>query len=296
MGEGAWRTGESSLAPASTPPVEAVPPAGSPAETSSSGTPGALVIDLRFSDPRTYEVSLSDEPIESATPTPEDRLRDGLAVMAHEVRGPLLAARAAIERAMLDRDLGVDGSLLLGKACREIDRVSRHVNRLLRWGARLQDVSIRPADLVGLVDEAVESCVFETGQDRVRVVRGARPVVDADPDHLRMAIANLVRNALQYSPSDTDVDVSIEIEAELAIITVTDRGPGILDEERHAIFDPFVRGTAGLRTVGGGIGLFFARSVIDALGGSVRCESNGSGTSFHVWLPVSCQEVSSSAS
>jgi len=252
----------------------------------------ARVIDLRH-DALIGEIDRIGrlEPHPSAQ---EDRLRDGISIMAHEVRGPLLATRVAIERALqeLDRPGGVGG--LLERAWREIDGIARHVDRLLAWGAGLRDLATEPADLCRVIDQAVESCVLELGQDRVRISRRAFPVVDADADHLRAALANLVRNAMQYSPVLTDINVSIEVIDQAAVVTVEDRGPGVPADEQRSIFDPFVRGSAGGR--GRGIGLFFTRSVVEALGGSIWCESKGTGASFLMWLPLSTGEVASSAS
>src|SRR5439155_7492444 len=103
--------------------------------------------------------------------------------------------------------------------------------------------------------------------DRVSVRTADRPVVAGDPDLLRGAIGNLVRNALSYSSEDRSVVVTVSRRNGTAVVSVTDRGPGIPEEERTTIFDPFVRGSAGRGMSGGGLGLFIARRVAAAHGG-----------------------------
>jgi signal transduction histidine kinase len=102
---------------------------------------------------------------------------------------------------------------------------------------------------------------------------------------LRGAVANLIRNALAYSPSDGVVRVSVSSTDHWAIIDVQDEGPGIPEEMQASIFDPFARGPASESTGGSGLGLFIARRVVEAHDGSLSLVG-GPPTTFRIQLPA----------
>src|SRR5437867_13139191 len=153
--------------------------------------------------------------------------------MAHEVRGPLVAAKAAVERALYEEGRPGGVAHLLGRAWRELDALARHVDRLLAWGAGLGCLRTQPTDLGEVTRTAVESCVLETGQERVDFSSLTHAIVDADVDHLRGAVANLIRNALLYSPADARVDVTIESIDGSAVLSVSDDGTGVPPHARQ---------------------------------------------------------------
>jgi two-component system, OmpR family, sensor kinase len=148
-------------------------------------------------------------------------------------------------------------------------------------------LEMRSYDLLKLAREAADSCAGETGTDRVVVTGDLGIAVMADPDHLRGAVANVIRNALLYSPPNTEVTVGVEAENGKALMKVRDRGPGVPAGERDSIFDPFMRGSAAhLARSGSGLGLFIARRVLEAHGGAVWLTSKGSGAVFTLAVPL----------
>jgi signal transduction histidine kinase len=220
------------------------------------------------------------------------RLDLGLALTAHELRGPLLGARVALEHLMhSDADPSEDLGLIR-QTERELSQLSKRVESLLRWsngGPQLRKVR---SDLARLVREVVEACTLEYGQHRIEL-RAPDPVpARIDPGHLRGALENVVRNALIYSPASEPVDVRVySTKARRPTVTVRDRGPGILPSEAPNLFEPFARGTAvrghgNGRVEGAGLGLFVAKRVIDAHGGDVsfRASSDGCGTVCRIRL------------
>ncbi len=216
-----------------------------------------------------------------------ERLDLGIALTAHEVRGPLVGALAIIERLLMERGHDEEDQALLTRSREQLEQLSRLVDAMLRWAVAGRPLELRPTDLGTLVREAVESCAGETGSDRVSVSAVQSIEVAADPDHLRGAIANVVRNALIYSPPDTDVSVVVRTEEGSARVTVRDHGPGIPAGERDSIFDPFMRGAAAhLARSGNGLGLFIARRVLEAHGGAIWLTSNGTGATFTLQLPL----------
>ena len=115
--------------------------------------------------------------------------------------------------------------------------------------------------------------------DRVLLEAPDQLFVRADPQQLRSAIANVVRNALMYSPADSKVRVRVESENRSARVVVRDRGAGIPPEERETVFDPFSRGRAGgYSRSGSGLGLFIARRVLEAHGGSISLRPSKAGS------------------
>jgi signal transduction histidine kinase len=216
-----------------------------------------------------------------------ERMDLGLAWTAHEVRAPLLGAMAAMECLLEEAVPEVSGRDLLSRSREELGQLAGIVEALLRWSVGEGPLHSRPTDLVALVREAVNSCDFEEGSARIRVSAPEELVVSGDSDQLRSAVANLIRNALAYSPPQSDVRVSVERSNGTAQLSVSDRGPGVPVEERDTIFDPFARGHVGQTSRNGrGLGLFIAKRVVEAHGGQIWLEGPNSGATFRVQLPV----------
>lgn len=209
----------------------------------------------------------------------------GIAWTAHEVRSPLLAVKAALEH--LSRSNGsIAGGELLLRSGQELEDLAGMVDAILRWAVGATPLRRRPVDLARLVRRAVESCRLESGNGRLQMETAAPVLVRGDPKQLRSAISNVLRNALAYSPPESSVDVGIARTDGLVLVSVRDEGPGILAEEREAIFDPLARGRSGRgRSNGRGLGLFIARRVIEAHGGRIWAESNGKGSVFRIQVP-----------
>jgi two-component system OmpR family sensor kinase len=216
-----------------------------------------------------------------------EQLDLGIAWTAHELRGPLLGVRAALEL-LLRSDTGSDPDrAMLRRSQRELEQLAGLAEGLLRWAAGGGPLNRRDADLVTVVHEAVESCRLETGQDRVRILGPERAISRIDPMHLRGAVANVVRNALTYSPPDTEVVVTVDAGEESVTVSVSDEGPGIPPPERESIFDPLVRGANARATRGGkGLGLFIARRVVEAHDGTIWVDSGEEGAIFSIRLPA----------
>lgn len=216
-----------------------------------------------------------------------ERLDLGIALTAHEVRGPLVGALAIIERLIMEGRQDPDGQVLLARSRDQLEQLSRLVDSLLRWAVAGRPLDLGPTNLESLVREAIELCARETGTDRVSLTADPDILVMADADHLRGGVANVLRNALIYSPPETDVTVTLGRDGALARVEVRDRGPGIPAGERDSIFDPFMRGAAAhLARTGNGLGLFIARRVLEAHGGGVWLASGRSGATFTLEIPL----------
>lgn len=222
----------------------------------------------------------------------------GIAWTAHELRGPLLGVKAVLEL-LLQREAGrLRDEALVRRSLRELEQLAGTTEGILGWATGARPLQRHPVDVVRLVEEVVDACRLETGQDDIVVHAPPEAVVRADADHLRVAIANLVRNAIAYSAPGARVDVRVidgEDRGHLRI-SVRDRGPGISDRERDVIFAPFRRGSASNGRGGSGLGLFIARQVVEAHDGRIWVDSSGEGATFHVLLPTERRERRRTAS
>jgi two-component system, OmpR family, sensor kinase len=115
------------------------------------------------------------------------------------------------------------------------------------------------------------------------------PRIRGDRERLRQVLANLIDNAVKYSPAGDEVDVNVQPEDGVVRVTVADRGPGIPLDQQGFIFEKFGRAEVrgGGSKPGTGLGLFIARSIAEAHGGTVDVRSRpGEGAIFILTLPV----------
>jgi signal transduction histidine kinase len=220
-----------------------------------------------------------------------EQLDRSLALTAHELRAPVLVAQAAIDQYLRSAspagsaDGNGSGSELLRRSSQELGELSGDVQALLEWGVGHQVPQRRSVDIVKIVREAVVRGTLPADRYRVRLAAPPKLLVRGDRRGLRLAVANLVRNAVAYSPPGTPVDVVVEDGGEVAYVQVQDQGPGVPEEERPWIFDPFARGRAGAARSGNGLGLFLARRLVEGHEGRIWVDSNERGAKFTIELP-----------
>jgi signal transduction histidine kinase len=152
-------------------------------------------------------------------------------------------------------------------------------------------------DLRQLVEEAVEVYRTLSSAYQILVTAPEQPVcVFADAGRLGQVLHALLSNAIEGSPGGGAVSVDLVAEEREAILTVTDHGVGIAEEDIRKIFEPFRRAPAWQgRTRGISIALFVARRIVDAHGGELEAESVvGQGTTLRLRLPLARQPSESS--
>jgi signal transduction histidine kinase len=216
---------------------------------------------------------------------PEDRLEAALAWTTHELRGPVLAARAALDRVLAGDSLAPGDRGLLVRSRDVLTDLSGQIDTVLRWSAGARRLRRRRVDLGTLVRRVADRSIAPAEEQRVSVLVEAGVAVRADAPLLRAAVADVLRNALDYSPAGSPVHVRVQRRGDRVRITVRDRGPGVPAQERESVFEPFVRGREASARAGTGLGLFIARRVVRAHGGEIWLESNGDGTTVVVELP-----------
>jgi signal transduction histidine kinase len=121
----------------------------------------------------------------------------------------------------------------------------------------------------------------------------ALPAVRADRNKLKQIIFNLLSNAIKFAPADTEITLQAQLTefGDEVRISVSDRGPGIPAEDQDKIFEPFVRSARDAQIEGTGLGLALVRRLVELHHGRIWVESAGTGSTFHVTLPVAGFEV-----
>jgi signal transduction histidine kinase len=137
------------------------------------------------------------------------------------------------------------------------------------------------------VHDSVATADLGTDEVTVRAdVREPLPRVRGDAERLRQVLMNLIDNAIKYSPAGDAIDVRAYMEDSHVLVDVTDRGPGIAREDQRLIFEKFGRVTTGNAFPGTGLGLFIARSIVEAHGGTLDVSSTPKkGATFRLVLP-----------
>jgi two-component system sensor histidine kinase KdpD len=232
---------------------------------------------------------LEAEALEAEALRRSDALKTALLrAVSHDLRSPLTAILASADALASPRlALGDDDRLALAETIRgEAARLDRVVEQLLDL-SRLEAGAAEPHRELWHVDELVSQSLTGLGveAERVRVeIAPNTPPVEVDAAQVERVLANLIDNALNYSPSGSGVLVRAEPGATELRLHVVDRGPGLPDEERDALFQPFRRGNAARR--GSGLGLSIARGFAEANGGRVWAQDDPAGGHLVLSLPL----------
>jgi signal transduction histidine kinase len=218
---------------------------------------------------------------------------DFVSLVSHELRSPMAAViGAATTLQERWRTLAAEQrEAFLALITDETTRLSVLVGDVLdtsRIEAGTFSYVIGDVDLARLAADAVATATM--GQNAVRVrasVSGPLPLVRGDRERLRQVLTNLIDNAVKYSAEGDEVEVSARREDQLVCISVSDHGPGIPPDQQELIFEKFGRAQVpGSSKPGTGLGLFIARSIVEAHGGTLEVRSQpGSGSTFTLSLP-----------
>ena len=219
---------------------------------------------------------------------------DFVSLVSHELRAPMasiIGCAATLRQRW--RELAPDQrESFLALIEQETGRLSTLIGDVLdtsRIEAGTFTYVFADVDLGELVRETAS--MVELGHDEVKVkthVRDRLPMVRGDRDRLRQLLLNLVTNAAKYTVSGDEIEVRAGAEDGHVLVSVIDHGPGIPADQHRLIFEKFGRVNSGGRSKpGAGLGLFIARSIAEAHGGSLDVQSEaGSGTAFTFRLPV----------
>ncbi|WP_329139003.1 ATP-binding protein [Streptomyces sp. NBC_00670] len=209
-----------------------------------------------------------------------NRIRTALlAAVSHDLRTPLAGIKAAVSSLRSD-DVAwseEDRAELLEGIEEGADRLDHLVGNLLDM-SRLQTGTVTPLIREIDVDEVVPMALGGVPEDSVELdVPETLPMVAVDPGLLERSVANLVENAVKYGPPGTPVLVAASALADRVEVRVVDRGPGVPDEAKERIFEPFQRYGDAPRGSGVGLGLAVARGFAEAMGGTLTAEDTPGG-------------------
>jgi signal transduction histidine kinase len=238
------------------------------------------------------ELAASMETMRLEVKHSEESLRGFVASAAHELRTPLTSIQG-FSQALLDgvADTPEQQRRSAAAIYRESTRLQRLVDALLtlsRYDSHEFEPNLTSISVGAVVGEEVDRLVqvglTEPGRIVVQMDSDAR--VATDGDMLRQAVANLLRNAVQYGGTDP-VTVRVWAEEREFMIEVANGGEPMSAEDKSRIFDRFYRGRAGRQTDGFGLGLALVWEICDVLGGRVELAEVGQLTKFRVTLPMS---------
>jgi signal transduction histidine kinase len=215
-----------------------------------------------------------------------------MAAAGHELKTPMAALHGYVQ--LMERSLattkGANLELYAGRALSQTRRMGELVERLFDV-SRIQSgqlqLVVESVDLVEVVRRAVEVSEGLRDAPPITIVTAPRTLkLKGDAGRLEQVFVNVLGNAVEHAVGTPTIDVSISRAGRTAIVEVRDRGPGIAASELPVVFQPYVR-IGGKRSAGLGLGLYLAKEIVTAHGGTIGIASpRRHGTTITVRLPV----------
>jgi PAS domain S-box-containing protein len=271
--------------------------------------PDYLAIGRHLLTGRDLDLSIAAAPIESngvvgavlvirdITALQElDRKKDEfLSVASHELRTPLTTIKGYTQLlAQTVNDLEPEErATYINAVLGEIERMMGLISELLdvsRIETNRLQIHPQPISWLEFIEKRVSAFRVQHPARSIRFdAKAPASTVAADPDRMRQVIDNLLSNALKYSPEGSDIDVTVVCREDALETAITDYGIGIPSDELPWLFERFHRArNVSSRYYGGlGLGLYIARAIVEAHGGSIAVRSEeGSGSTFTMTLPL----------
>ncbi len=213
--------------------------------------------------------------------------------ISHDLRTPLVSITGALG-ALRDKGIPLEQEAredLLDAAWEEAGRLNRFVGNLLDM-TRLESGALKlrqePCDVQDLFGCVLAALEPQLGARKIEVsVPSGLPLVRMDMVLMIQVVVNLLDNALKYTPRDSSVKLVAELAERTLTLTVSDRGPGISEDDLQRVFDKFYRVPVPEGAGGTGLGLSICKGIVEAHGGSIRAENrNDGGLRMTVTLPI----------
>lgn len=226
----------------------------------------------------------------------EEELRsDFISMLSHEIRTPLTSIRESVNlvRQGVLGDTTERQRHFLEIAGREAQRLSNLLSKLMDVSSleagemHLEVAELDPVQLLKGTIERIEPSAMAKNVDIVLHAPENGLMVQADAEHVRQALLNLLGNAIKFSPEGTDVNVYVDMEDGEAVFRVADSGPGIPEDEQAYVFHKYYRAKGVRKFVdGAGLGLSISKHIVEAHGGRMWLASTpGQGSTFCFTLP-----------
>ena len=224
-----------------------------------------------------------------------NRARDEvLGVVSHDLRNPL-SAITMVASVLMNHPPG--DPTALRELYEAIDESAQLMSRMIQdlldvsniEGGRLSLERDRQP-VAPIVDRAMQMFEGVAASHRITLEHSAEPglpAIDADGERVLQVLANLVSNAVKFTPDGGRIDMAVRRVDDAVEFAVTDTGPGIPSEDLNHIFDRYWHARRSARTSGSGLGLAIARGLVEAHGGRIQVESVvGKGSTFRFTIPV----------
>ncbi|NOT88584.1 MAG: HAMP domain-containing histidine kinase [Lysobacter sp.] len=249
---------------------------------------------LREANEQLVLAALNAQTLQAAAEQSQQRQKEFLALVAHELRNPLTP-------------LGVAASLLRSANPDDLQRmqtiIEQQVTHITRLVGDLLDLSrsstgklrlhFRTIDLAKVIDDAINASrpAMDARLQHFRLDLPLQPVVlEADPIRLNQILSNLLDNASKYTPDGGEIRLAVHVHKDDVVIHVSDDGIGISLDALPRVFEPFAQDdhATGFNGQGLGIGLTVVKELVEAHGGTVVVASGGIGlgSEFFVTLPL----------
>lgn len=217
-----------------------------------------------------------------------------VSIISHQLRNPLSSIRWQLEILLHDQTIDQKMRSYLEGVNEYNNRMAKLVNDLLTVN-RIENnrLTLTPTafSVVDLVKKVIVDTAFFANASNLTVELEEKkniPLVYADPNHIRWAIENIVNNAIRYSTPRTNITITLSKQGAQVRFDITNHGTPIASADAAHIFKKFFRTESAqrTRTDGSGLGLFIAKSVVEASGGSIGFISDTSDkTTFWLTLP-----------
>ena len=221
-----------------------------------------------------------------------------IALVTHELRTPLAVVRAYTElladdppledRESRDPARRAQRAAWHSATLEQVERLDRLVDSILASVRVVPDVpaAVIPTDVDATIHEVAASIEPIVRQHHLDVLPGIALHALADPPRLRQILEHLIENAVKYAPPDTTITIDRSLVEGSVRIGVTDQGPGVPEEWRERIFEPYARRDTHTAR-GSGIGLYAAKRLGESMGARLWCEpADPTGARFVVALPA----------
>jgi heavy metal sensor kinase len=212
--------------------------------------------------------------------------------VAHELRTPITRIRGTAETTLKGSgDIGeyreMAASIIDG--CDDLSGMIGTMLEIAETDSGVAVLDFAPLDICEIVEEAADlfAPIAEDKGLPIHLVKSSRSaLVDGDRPRLQRVVANLLDNAIKYTPAGGTVTLSVKTDAGNVKVEISDTGGGVNEKDIPHIFERFYRGDKSRTTTGSGLGLSLALAVIRAHGGDITVKSTAHGSTFAFCLPT----------